>query len=72
MIAVTGAAGVLGREVLRAAAAADVPARALVRRPPEHLAAPAEVVQVDLDDAAATGRALSAARHSFSSPGSPT
>jgi uncharacterized protein YbjT (DUF2867 family) len=59
MIAVTGAAGVLGREVLRAAAAADVPARALVRRPPEHLAAPAEVVQVDLDDAAATGRALS-------------
>ena len=59
MIAVTGAAGVLGREVLRAAAAADIPARALVRRPPEHLAAPAEVVQVDLDDAAATGQALS-------------
>jgi uncharacterized protein YbjT (DUF2867 family) len=59
MIAVTGAAGVLGGEVIRAAAAADIPARALVRRPPEHLAAPAEVAQVDLDDATAAGRALS-------------
>jgi uncharacterized protein YbjT (DUF2867 family) len=59
MIAVTGAAGVLGGEVLQAAAAADIPTRALVRRPPEHLAAPAEVVAVDLDDPAATGRALS-------------
>jgi uncharacterized protein YbjT (DUF2867 family) len=58
MIAVTGAAGVVGGEVLRAAAAADMPARALVRRSPKHLAAPADVVEVDLDDAAATGRAL--------------
>jgi uncharacterized protein YbjT (DUF2867 family) len=59
MIAVSGAAGGVGGEVLRAAAAAEIPARALVRRLPEHLAAPAEVVEVDLDDAAATGPALS-------------
>jgi uncharacterized protein YbjT (DUF2867 family) len=59
VIAVTGAAGVLGGEVLRAAAAAEIPARALVRRPPERLAAPAEVFVVDLDDPATTGRALS-------------
>jgi len=58
MIAVTGAAGVLGGEVLRAASAAGIPTRALVRRPPEHLAAPGEVVEVDLDDVASTGRAL--------------
>jgi uncharacterized protein YbjT (DUF2867 family) len=59
MIAVSGAAGVLGGEVLRAAAAAEVPARALVRRPSQHLAAPAAVAEVDLDDPAATGQALS-------------
>ncbi len=59
MIAVTGAAGVVGGEVLRAAAAAEIPARALVRRPPEDLAAAADVAQVDLDDPAATGKALS-------------
>ena len=58
MIAVTGAAGVVGGEVLRAAAGADTPVRALVRRSPAHLAAPAEVIEVDLDDTAATGRAL--------------
>jgi uncharacterized protein YbjT (DUF2867 family) len=59
VIAVTGAAGIVGGEVLRAAAAVDVPARALVRRPAQQLAAPAETVQVDLDDAADAGRALS-------------
>jgi uncharacterized protein YbjT (DUF2867 family) len=59
MIAVTGAGGVLGSEVLRAAAAADIPARALVRRRPEKLAAAAEVAQVDLDDPRAAGEALS-------------
>jgi uncharacterized protein YbjT (DUF2867 family) len=59
MIAVAGAAGVVGGEVLQAATAADIPARALVRRLPEQLAAPAQVVQVDLNDAAATGHALS-------------
>jgi uncharacterized protein YbjT (DUF2867 family) len=59
MIAVSGAAGVLGGEVLRAAAAAGVPARALVRRPPQQLAAPAEVAEVDLDDPATAGHALS-------------
>ncbi len=59
MIAVAGAAGVVGGEVLRAAAAAEIPARALVRRPPEQLVAPAEVTQVDLDDPAAAGAALS-------------
>jgi uncharacterized protein YbjT (DUF2867 family) len=41
-----------------AASAAGVPARALVRRPPQQLAAPAEAVEVDLDDAAAAGSAL--------------
>jgi uncharacterized protein YbjT (DUF2867 family) len=59
MIAVSGAAGAVGGEVLRAAAVAGIPARALVRRPPEHLAAAAEVAQVDLDDPATTGQALS-------------
>jgi uncharacterized protein YbjT (DUF2867 family) len=65
MIAVTGAAGVVGGEVLRAAAAADIPLRALVRKPPERLAAPAEAVEVDLDDAAAAGRALSGSQSLF-------
>lgn len=59
MIAVTGAAGVVGGEVLRAAAAANIPARGLVRRPTNNLAAPAEIVAVDLDDAAAVGAAVS-------------
>jgi uncharacterized protein YbjT (DUF2867 family) len=59
MIAVSGAAGGVGGEVLRAASAADIPARALVRRPPQELAAPAEAFQVDLDDPGAAGRALS-------------
>jgi len=58
MIAVSGAAGVVGGEVLRAAAAAGIPARALVRRPPDQLATHAEAVQVDLDDASAAGGAL--------------
>jgi uncharacterized protein YbjT (DUF2867 family) len=58
MIAVSGAAGVLGGEVLRAAVAAQVPARALVRRPPEQLAGGADVAEVDLDDPGAAGRAL--------------
>jgi uncharacterized protein YbjT (DUF2867 family) len=62
---VSGAAGHLGGEVLRAAAAAGVPARALVRRPPEHLAAAAEVAVVDLDDPSAAGRALAGCRELF-------
>jgi uncharacterized protein YbjT (DUF2867 family) len=65
MIAVTGAAGVVGGEVLRAAAAADIPSRALVRKPPVRLAAPAEAVEVDLDNAAAAGRALSGCQTLF-------
>jgi uncharacterized protein YbjT (DUF2867 family) len=59
MIAVSGAAGVVGGEVLRAAAVAGIPARALVRRSPEQLVASAEVAEVDLDDPATTSEALS-------------
>jgi uncharacterized protein YbjT (DUF2867 family) len=65
MIAVTGAAGVLGGEVLRAAAAAGMPARALVRHAPEQLAAPAEVVEIDLNDASAAGGALAGCESLF-------
>jgi uncharacterized protein YbjT (DUF2867 family) len=49
----------VGGEVLRAAVSTGIPARALVRRPDTRLAVPAETVEVDLDDAAAVGRATS-------------
>jgi uncharacterized protein YbjT (DUF2867 family) len=65
VIAVSGAAGVVGGEVLQAAAAAGIPARALVRRPPDQFAGPAEAVQVDLDDGAAVGRALAGCQALF-------
>jgi uncharacterized protein YbjT (DUF2867 family) len=58
MIAVSGAAGVVGSEVLRAAVAAGLPTRALVRRAPAGDLPATETAQVDLDEPASAGRAL--------------
>lgn len=58
MIAVSGAAGVVGGEVLRAAEASGLATRALVRHVPADGLAATESVRVDLDDPGAAGRAL--------------
>lgn len=58
MIAVSGAAGVVGTEVLHAAAAAGLATRALVRRAPTGDLPATETVRVDLNDPVAAGQAV--------------